>query len=116
MQLAALALPAHPNAFGGVPSPLPVKEGKAPFSETTRPYLRVFFIQTANPLPRPFDQVGITGLVFCRGIHVIGHQGKEKPRVGVAQVVLLQLPHQRIDLIRSREQGRDDNHSRTLLW
>jgi hypothetical protein len=93
-----------------------MKEGEAPFSETTRPYPRVFFIQTANPLPRSFDQVDITRLVFRRGIHVIGHQGKGKTRVGVAQVMLFQLRHQRIDLIQSREHGRDDNHGRTLLW
>ena len=44
---------------------------------TTRLDPQIFFIQTANPLPRSFDQVDIIGLVFCWGIHVVGQQGKE---------------------------------------
>ena len=105
LELAPLALPAHPHPVAGIPDPWPVEE-----VEDAGTVLAIRFVEALHAGPRETDQLFITRLGRLRGIAEIRDQGKEQVGVAVAQIAYLQGFQKTRHALGPSQHGGNDHH------
>ncbi|WP_425128606.1 hypothetical protein [Burkholderia metallica] len=112
VQLAALALPAHPASFAVVPHALAVQQQEAPAFARRR---RIKAIQPVDARRRGCQQFVIAVRVRCGRVHPVGEQCEVNSAVGARQMMNFQL----LDLLAERrfrrQQHRHGDH-RAQAW
>ncbi len=113
VELAALALPPHPDALGCVPTAFAVEEqetGPAPGG------LAVAGIQPIDGRGRCGQEGLVTGDTFVRGVQPIGQQGEAQVAFGVREMLDLQEAHLRLDVRLVGEERRDHDERAEVGW
>ena len=103
MELAALALPAHPAALGGIPASLAVEEQEPGASARC---LAVPRVEPVDGRLRRGEEVVVAGRVLGRGVEPVGQQGEPQVALAIAQVVDLEATDVGLDLLLVREEHR----------
>ena len=107
-QLAALALPSHPDAFGWVPLALAVQKKEAPDAAMV-----IAFRQRVDARARMGQQALVLGQGLGRGVLPVRQQREEDVTQGVRQIVRLQHVGQFVDRVdRGDHAGDDDQRPR----
>ena len=110
LQLAALALIAHPHPLHRIPQPGPVKQ-----IEDARAILPVGFIEGLDCGPRIREQGLVLRQRLLGGIAKIGQQGKKQVGIAVAEIADFQGFEQIVDILRTGQQGGHNHHGAMAL-
>ena len=100
-QLAALAFPAHPDAFAGVVKPAPVQQIK-PIA-----IMGIAGLQRGDSGLGVGQQVVIIRLHLARAIQPVAQQGKADRTLGVGQIMQFQIADQIVDVIAPGQKAGD---------
>ena len=111
MELAALALPAHPAALGRVPASLPVEEQEAGAAAGASPWRS--FSRSIAALPR-WRGARRRRRVLGRRVEPVRQQGEPEVAVAVRQVVDLEAADLGLDVRLAREERRHDDERAQL--
>jgi hypothetical protein len=106
VELAALALPAHPAALGLVPAPLPVEEqepGASPWG------LAVALVELVDGRGRRREELVVAGDMLGGSVEPVRQQGEPKVAFAVPQVVDLQAADLGLHIRLAGEEHRHDD-------
>ena len=112
VKLAPLALPAHVEFLAGVEQTLAMEE-----QEPIRPSRprSVSLIELEHAAGRRSQELGVVGQLGPLGVPPVADQREVQIAIRIGQVVDLEPFNQFLDLVGSRQQGRDRNQ-RAQLW
>ncbi|MCE9572902.1 MAG: hypothetical protein K8W52_07075 [Deltaproteobacteria bacterium] len=102
LELAALALPAHEPLLARVPARAAVQQVERPDA-----ILAVVAVECLERRARALEQRAVGGR--DQRVDVVGQERELQLRIGVGEVVLLELVDHRVDVGGLAEQGRDDH-------
>ncbi len=105
LDLAALALPSHPAAFGVVPLPQPVKQ-----EEAIRPPVAVLAVERVDARPRRLEDLGVARQGFGGGVAEVAEHREVDVRIDVAERLHLEVCEKLLDLVHAIESGRHNHH------
>ena len=106
VELATLALPAHPAAFGLVPGSPPVEQQEPGASPGG---LAVALVEPVDGRHRRREELVVAGDVLGRGVEPVRQQREPDVPVLVGEIVDLQAAHLGIDVRRAGEERRHDD-------
>src|SRR6185503_9295137 len=105
LDLPALALPSHPEAFAFVPPALPVKE-----EEPSAGFSRVARIEVVNRRAGGGDDLGVVRLVLGRRVAQVAENGEMNIGIEIARRLHLEVLGERPHTVHAAEDRRDDGH------
>ena len=113
VELAALALPAHPAALGLVPLSAAVEQQEP---GATARGLAVALVETVDRRPSGREQPVVAGDVLGGGVQPVREQGKPEVALAVSQVVHFEAAHLCLDIRLARQERGDDDQCSQLGW
>ena len=109
LQLAALALPPHPDPFARVPSAATVQHREGPV-----PWIAP--VQLRDAVDQRRQDLRVLRHVFVRAVGRIAQNREEQARIGIGQPMRFQLVEQRGDLIRFAKDHRHHDRRGHIVW
>ena len=110
VQLAALALPAHPHAFAGIEQPPPVEK------EEARATIEGIFARETGNLPlRIFEDLDILGGFLGLAVLPVADQRETDFAARICQIVHFEVPDQLVDRIPVGEHARHGEERPRIL-